>query len=54
MNPLEFVQLGLGLFGLAGIGGIWFRLGSLTQGHKGMEARVDHLENHVFRGAYKT
>lgn len=54
MTSVEIIQTGLALAGVAGIGGIWFRLGALTQGHEGLRHRVETLENHVFRGAYKT
>lgn len=44
MNPTEIIQLALGLVAVGGIGGIWFRLGSLTAKTDGLERRVTILE----------
>ncbi len=47
------IQTVLGLVAVGGIGGVWFRLGSLTAKTEGLARRVDYLENHVFTGGYK-
>lgn len=47
MNPTESydaLQLMLGLIAVGGIGGVWFRLGSITAKHDGLERRVTRME----------
>ena len=41
----EIIQLVLGLVAVGGIGGVWFRLGTLTAKTDGLERRVTRLEN---------
>lgn len=45
MTPAEIIQTILGLMAVGGIGGVWFRLGSLTAKNEGLERRVTRLEN---------
>ncbi|PRZ48011.1 hypothetical protein [Tritonibacter scottomollicae] len=44
MMVAEMIQLALGLVAVGGIGGIWFRLGSLTAKTDGLERRVSRIE----------
>ena len=44
----EVIQIALGVLAVGGIGGIWFRLGSLTAKQTGLEGRVERLERKVF------
>ena len=44
----EMVQIALGLIAIGGIGGIWFRIGSLTATTTGLTDRVKALEDHVY------
>lgn len=44
MTPNEMIQLTLGLIAVGGIGGVWFRLGSLTAITSGLERRILKLE----------
>lgn len=53
MTTVEMIQTGLALAGVAGIGGVWFRLGSLIAKNETLTKRVDKIENHVFLGGYK-
>lgn len=54
MTAAEMIQTGLGLLAVAGIGGVWFRLGSLTAKTEGLDARVTRIEqNHAFTGVYR-
>ncbi|MEY8798940.1 hypothetical protein AB9K35_01230 [Leisingera sp. XS_AS12] len=39
------IQTILGLMAVGGIGGVWFRLGSLTAKTEGLERRVTRLES---------
>ena len=47
INTAEMIQLVLGLVAVGGIGGVWFRLGSLTAKTDGLELRVTKLESKV-------
>ncbi|WP_413221177.1 hypothetical protein [Tritonibacter mobilis] len=49
MNTAEMIQTVLGLIAVGGIGGVWFRLGSLTAKTDGLERRVTRLEEHQRR-----
>ena len=58
MNNPEILQSILGLMAVAGIGGVWFRLGSVQRGQdehaKDIETlggRVRDIERHIWRGA---
>ncbi|AUQ50016.1 hypothetical protein PhaeoP83_01743 [Phaeobacter inhibens] len=49
MNTAEMIQTVLGLVAVGGIGGVWFRLGSLTAKTDHLESRVTRLEQHQQR-----
>lgn len=49
MTTLELVQTGLALAGVAGIGGIWFKLGALTGALDAVNAVTDSLRDRVQR-----
>lgn len=46
MIQTEMIQTVLGLLAVGGIGGVWFRLGSLTAKTEGLERRVTRIETH--------
>lgn len=55
MTGAEIIQVALGLIAVGGIGGIWFRLGSLTakhdaiqRQHDGLAGRVSKIEERMF------
>lgn len=39
------IQLVLGIIAVGGIGGVWFRLGTLTEKQAGLERRVSKIED---------
>ena len=45
MTASEMIQTILGLIAVGGIGGVWFRLGSLTAKTGALERRVTNLED---------
>ncbi|WP_157889776.1 hypothetical protein [Tritonibacter mobilis] len=58
MNTAEMIQTVLGLIAVGGIGGVWFRLGSVQRGQdehandiKNLDGRVRELEIHIWKGA---
>lgn len=58
MNSAEMIQTVLGLLAVGGIGGVWFRLGSVQRGQDehqrdidNLGGRVRELEIHIWKGA---
>ncbi len=49
MSDPELVQTILGLLAVGGIGGIWFRLGTLSARSDGFERRLTRLEAMTFK-----
>lgn len=47
MSTPEIIQTLLGVVILGGVGGIWFRLGSLTAKHDAMQRQHDGLAGRV-------
>lgn len=58
MTPAEMIQTALGLLAVGGIGGVWFRLGSVQRGQDehakdiaALDGRIRAVELHVWKGA---
>jgi hypothetical protein len=49
MTPAELIQTALGVLAVGGIGGIWFRLGTLTAAQRGTDRRCDGLQSRIER-----
>jgi len=47
MMASESIQVVLGLLAVGGIGGVWFRLGSLTAKTENLAKRVDRVEHRI-------
>lgn len=54
MTTPETIQTILGLVAVAGIGGVWFRLGSLTAKSENHDRRISRLETSVDQLRSKT
>lgn len=47
MTPPELLQTIIGLVAVGGIGGVWFRLGSLTAKTDGLDQRLGKVDQRV-------
>ena len=45
----DVIQIVIGILAVGGIGGIWFRLGSLTAEHSGFKGRLDGHQARIER-----
>lgn len=45
----DIIQIAIGILAVGGIGGIWFRLGTLTAEHGGFKTRLDGHQARIER-----
>jgi len=50
MTTPEILQISIAALSLAGVCGVWFRLGVLTKGQDGHENRIITLETRIWKG----